>query len=671
MRNFFKFQYSLLLFFCLYNTELYAQWSSSSFPSGNIYRSGNVGIGSGHNSPSALLHLYTNATSSTRQKLQHWEFIGNSNVQVDIFGDTHANRPGWLQFGGWGTDVGIGFVADEQAAVENGTSLNGFFLKNNGTGLLGIGTTNPTAMLHILSASTNALKLNSTAGSNVGIDFLTYATTSASARIARIQAVDMLDWNGSLAFLTKGDNVQNGGNAEERMRITHTGNVGIGTANPLVNLAVFGNKMVLGGNNLKGVFGAPESVLETQSASAGFVTVTSDIQVDGKANQIVLSSSAGLNRAGINISTLSGATSLPFVIAHGPKEQLRILPSGNVGIGSDNPSTLLHVKGNSSALFLDGTTVNNGATSKILFGYDGVSDFEISHPKYPGPAPRYLRIGSVTGTNRAIYMHHSTVPEANNKIIFSNSFQFSTGDLGPSYGGIKPGLSGAYIFDDQVSSTSLLVAPPTSILPYTIIPSGYAFSVHSGKSNFGGTVRVNTAHTLPDNAVTGMSMATATTGTSYSWIQTEAGKPLALNPIPNADPNNNVNTSYVAIGFTPGTYTVPNKFKLAVKGNIICEELRVQYAASWSDFVFDKSYKLKSLEEVESFIKENKHLPDVPSAEEVAKNGIESGKMDATLLQKIEELTLYMIEQKKQMDVQNAELKKLKEQNELLIQKLK
>jgi len=71
----------------------------------------------------------------------------------------------------------------------------------------------------------------------------------------------------------------------------------------------------------------------------------------------------------------------------------------------------------------------------------------------------------------------------------------------------------------------------------------------------------------------------------------------------------------------------------------------VKSQSNWSDFVFKKDYELPSLEEVSSFIREKGHLPDVPSAESVEKNGIHLGNMDATLLQKIEELTLYAIEQ--------------------------
>ncbi len=98
--------------------------------------------------------------------------------------------------------------------------------------------------------------------------------------------------------------------------------------------------------------------------------------------------------------------------------------------------------------------------------------------------------------------------------------------------------------------------------------------------------------------------------------------------------------------------------KLAVDGTIGAREIKVE-AGAWSDFVFNKDYDLKDLEEVENYIKVNNHLPDIPSEQEVKENGIQLGEMDAKLLQKIEELTLYMIEI-------NKEVKSLKEENELL-----
>lgn len=88
---------------------------------------------------------------------------------------------------------------------------------------------------------------------------------------------------------------------------------------------------------------------------------------------------------------------------------------------------------------------------------------------------------------------------------------------------------------------------------------------------------------------------------------------------------------------------------LEVNGAIRSKEVLVE-VANWSDFVFDKDYDLMTLKEVESYIKENGHLPDVPSAKEVKANGVEVGEMNAILLQKIEELTLYIIELEKKIE---------------------
>ncbi|MGN7787314.1 hypothetical protein ACTJIJ_22460 [Niabella sp. 22666] len=96
--------------------------------------------------------------------------------------------------------------------------------------------------------------------------------------------------------------------------------------------------------------------------------------------------------------------------------------------------------------------------------------------------------------------------------------------------------------------------------------------------------------------------------------------------------------------------TTPGE-KLAVNGRILAKEIKVISGAttSWPDYVFNSNYKLTPLPELESFIKTHQHLPEIPSAREVAANGIEVGANQALLLKKIEELTLYIIEQNKQL----------------------
>ena len=97
-------------------------------------------------------------------------------------------------------------------------------------------------------------------------------------------------------------------------------------------------------------------------------------------------------------------------------------------------------------------------------------------------------------------------------------------------------------------------------------------------------------------------------------------------------------------------------FKLGVNGKIAATEVKVATYANWPDYVFEESYTLPTLKEVEDYIKTKGHLENIPSAKEVEKNGVLLGEMNKNLLQKIEELTLYTIQQEK-------EIEKLKEKN--------
>lgn len=85
------------------------------------------------------------------------------------------------------------------------------------------------------------------------------------------------------------------------------------------------------------------------------------------------------------------------------------------------------------------------------------------------------------------------------------------------------------------------------------------------------------------------------------------------------------------------------------------------YSSGWSDYVFRKSYKLLSLQEVEKYIRQHKHFPGVLSADNVQKNALDLGEGQAILLKKIEELTLYLIEQKKEVEFLKREIDALKD----------
>lgn len=113
-----------------------------------------------------------------------------------------------------------------------------------------------------------------------------------------------------------------------------------------------------------------------------------------------------------------------------------------------------------------------------------------------------------------------------------------------------------------------------------------------------------------------------------------------------------------------GVTTVPSGYKMIVDGVVGVRKLKVTQAANWADYVFNKTYKLLPLNKLEQYILQNKHLPNVPTTAEVTKNGYDLNEIDSKLLEKVEELTLYVIEQDKQ-------IKELKKQLSKLQQKIK
>ena len=108
-----------------------------------------------------------------------------------------------------------------------------------------------------------------------------------------------------------------------------------------------------------------------------------------------------------------------------------------------------------------------------------------------------------------------------------------------------------------------------------------------------------------------------------------------------------------------GTNSVPSGYTLAINGHVRAREVRVDQD-TWPDYVFHKDYRLSSLQEVQKFIDTNGHLPNIPSAEQVISDGLQLGEMNRLLLEKIEEMTLYIIDQQQQIDHLRSEIKRLK-----------
>jgi GEVED domain/HYR domain len=187
---------------------------------------------------------------------------------------------------------------------------------------------------------------------------------------------------------------------------------------------------------------------------------------------------------------------------------------------------------------------------------------------------------------------------------------------------------------------------------YTIngssVASNYAFPIGTT------TVNVNATH-ISNNIVAVCSftvvVTAGTTGNPTTSAQWDGGTTSA---------NNVYRMGRVAIGTT--NFGSDNTFNLLVRGGIRTEKIKMDVATAnqWADYVFAKDYVLKPLKEVKQYIDKNKHLPNVPSADELTKQGLDVMQMMAKQQEKIEELYLYMIQLNEVIAKQQAEIKALK-----------
>lgn len=206
---------------------------------------------------------------------------------------------------------------------------------------------------------------------------------------------------------------------------------------------------------------------------------------------------------------------------------------------------------------------------------------------------------------------------------------------------------------------------------------GYGFGIYA-EGGYMGVRGMASATTYPGIAYGVYGEATGSAGTRYGVYGTasvSSGTANAVGVFGSASGATNNwagyfgnGSVYVATDLRVGTTTQASGYKVSVNGKIACTEVLVQNMSNWPDFVFDEDYLLMNLIEVENMIRTNKHLPGIPSAQEVSENGLEIGEFQKRLLQKMEELTLYSIEHEKQIVTLQEQINILKHENEQLRQ---
>ncbi len=297
-------------------------------------------------------------------------------------------------------------------------------------------------------------------------------------------------------------------------------------------------------------------------------------------------------------------------------EQMTLVANGNFGIGTINPLAKLHIAGNAK---IDGNNT-------LEFGA-GVAGKEVSAGK----------IGYQTfGTLDALDIVGAGTLGTNRKIRFWN-------EGGAEFrGGVGIGLSNPRAKLTVLSAT-VNSANNTEVMQLAGKNPMLLFSDING-SDFAYIKAITDLSITPQFARQGIEIGAAGNDIYLS----SAGYTPAL--MINGTTNN------VGIGTNNPTY------KLSVNGNIRSKEVIVE--TGWADYVFDEKYELLQLVDVEKYIQKYRHLPNIPSAVEIEKNGLQLGDTQKKMMEKIEELTLYMIEA-------NEQIKNSKKQIEILENKIR
>ncbi|MCL6294857.1 hypothetical protein [Jejuia spongiicola] len=407
------------------------------------------------------------------------------------------------------------------------------------------------------------------------------------------------------------------------------GNVGIGTTAPDEKLDVNGTIM---SNYLR--------VNATTSTEGG------EIKLDGP-----------INSNDWRIDNLSG----DFRLHHSGIEYFRLKSNGNIGIGTNSPSAKLEVKrpGNT----LGGKWVPNN--SYLTLDSDNGSILLLDPNEIYGSSALYF--GSKSG-DIAVFRTVSETSAASDKMIIKNNGNVGIGTTTPSAAlQIEKAIPVDFIAnfkntDTGISSNGLKVEISNSSTNNTVqrwvVNNAEVMRVRADGKVGIGTTTPGSKLEIKDTTNNQLSLANST---GNLW-QFRAGSTGSL-----IFKDDNIERVRIDALGNLGIGTTDTKgFRLGVNGKIAATEVKVATYANWADFVFKDSYNLPTLKEVEQHIKEKGHLKDIPSAEEVKKDGIYLGEMDSKLLQKIEELMLYTIEQEKRIESIEENNKSLKKENEVL-----
>lgn len=597
------------------------------YPSTSTTITGN-NVGIGINNPTGILHTVATGAKTT-------SYSGNILTNTATTSTNTINKTCLeiISTGSWAgiSSKNIGLYV---SSVTGGTlNYDAIF---NGGGNVGIGTTSPTALLHTYASGAKTTTYTGT--------LLANAATSSTASIIKsgLQITSTGTWSGAsakniglyISAVTGGTNnydaIFNGG-----------GNVGIGTTAPTAKLEVIGSIKITDGTQ-----GLNKILTSDANGLATWQTLTTS------ATAWQLTGNSGTNPTTNFIGTTDAQD---FVLKSNNVERMRLKTNGKVQIpGSIDVNGFSYFGASNIEVgydYLGGETgIIDPIDSKIIAGFNNY-----------GSGKRYVYGGYNNGEGLIINPTNNFVgigisnPSAKLDVagdikttgslnvmgdvsIFGSSDQIM---IGQGYFGYEHGIidfqaekiiagfqdygtGKRYVFAGMGAGEGIIVNPTNNFVGIGTSNPNSKLEITSGTSN---GLLVSTQQTV-----------------DYGY---------GINTVVNRDLTK-------AISVSNGT---TENFLVYGNGKVWAREINVTLG-NLGDFVFDKNYKLLTINELETFVNKNHHLPGVPSAVEVGENGLNVGEFQNILLQKIEEMSLYIINQNKKLEEQQQKIIKLEEKIE-------
>lgn len=528
------------------------------------------------------------------------------------------------------TGLEMTYSVDNSFVVSNDINILGNAFIN---GNLGIGYNNPLEKLHINGSvrgnlTSGALRVKTDYGS-LDIGALNDTGTHIYTDLARFYFNKQIQLiTGELTSYSS-TNLSLQTNSITRITVLNSsGNVGIGTTTPQANLDI------RGANKPIGVSATQTGNLRIATSDAMGINIGGSLVLGGKyqtANEAIIAYGTIHGKketavSGNNYGYLAFETADNSVAPYS-RERMRINGIGNVGIGTSDPKNKLDVIGKSvfgsnamnRGSYNNGLSIQNntGEVTSLFLWENGVGSAHLGFKE----------------NNNTLYLVNSTT---DGSISNSSSIALKTnGNVG--IGNTDP----ANKLDVVGSSTTTLEAAGFYNTTAYIKADKAETRINIGK--IAGTTR------QPMGAIGAFPSSNDDSSSGNLSFYTRKSQNMIERVKINQDGN-------VSIG---NSTTTPTDELLTVFGVIHAKEIKVDLTESLADFVFHPTYSLMPLHEVEQFVKINSHLPEIPSAAEVSKNGMSIGEMQNKLLQKIEELTLYVIELKKTNEIQNTKIEQL------------